>query len=86
MIFVANYSRDFCDHYPSARRYEMQKNCWTAVVAGMLGATAFGLLFTPAFYAIVRKISRAKLTTANKATSSSDITPPTSARPLAVDD
>jgi hypothetical protein len=26
----------------------------------MLGVTAFGLLFTPAFYTVVRKISRKK--------------------------
>jgi len=30
------------------------------VFAGMLGVTAFGLLFTPAFYTVVRKIGRQK--------------------------
>jgi HAE1 family hydrophobic/amphiphilic exporter-1 len=28
------------------------------VFAGMLGVTAFGLLFTPAFYTVVRKLRR----------------------------
>jgi hypothetical protein len=55
----------------------MRQSLGTAVFAGMLGVTAFGLLFTPAFYAVVRKIGRAKLTTTNKATSPpGDITPP----------
>ncbi len=30
----------------------------TAVFSGMLGVTAFGLLFTPAFYTVVRKFGR----------------------------
>ena len=37
---------------------EMRQSLGTAVFAGMLGVTAFGLLFTPAFYAVVRKIGR----------------------------
>jgi hypothetical protein len=36
----------------------MRQSLGTAVFAGMLGVTAFGLLFTPAFYAVVRKIGR----------------------------
>jgi multidrug efflux pump subunit AcrB len=39
---------------------EMRQSLGTAVFAGMLGVTAFGLLFTPAFYTIVRKIGRKK--------------------------
>jgi hypothetical protein len=39
---------------------EMRQSLGTAVFAGMLGVTAFGLLFTPAFYAVVRKIGRKK--------------------------
>jgi Cu/Ag efflux pump CusA len=35
---------------------EMRQSLGTAVFAGMLGVTAFGLLFTPAFYTIVRRI------------------------------
>jgi Cu/Ag efflux pump CusA len=39
---------------------EMRQSLGTAVFAGMLGVTAFGLLFTPAFYTVVRKIGRKK--------------------------
>jgi hypothetical protein len=39
---------------------EMRQSLGTAVFAGMLGVTAFGLLFTPAFYAVVSKIGRRK--------------------------
>src|ERR1700761_534272 len=34
---------------------EMRQSLGTAVFFGMLGVTVFGLLFTPAFYALVRK-------------------------------
>jgi len=34
---------------------EMRQSLGTAVFAGMLGVTIFGLLFTPAFYAYIRK-------------------------------
>jgi multidrug efflux pump subunit AcrB len=37
---------------------EMRQSLGTTVFAGMLGVTAFGLLFTPAFYTVVRKFSR----------------------------
>src|SRR5262249_39892160 len=40
---------------------EMRQSLGTAVFAGMLGVTVFGLLFTPAFYTVVRKIGRKKL-------------------------
>jgi multidrug efflux pump subunit AcrB len=33
---------------------EMRQSLGTAVFAGMLGVTAFGLLFTPVFYVVVR--------------------------------
>jgi hypothetical protein len=39
----------------------------------MLGVTAFGLLFTPAFYTVVRKIGRAKLKKTEGAISSGNI-------------
>ncbi len=40
---------------------EMRQSLGTTVFFGMIGVTAFGLLFTPAFYTIVRKLgSRAK--------------------------
>ncbi|MBE7210567.1 MAG: efflux RND transporter permease subunit [Gluconacetobacter diazotrophicus] len=37
---------------------EMRRSLGTAVLFGMLGVTAFGLLFTPAFYVAVRSIGR----------------------------
>jgi hydrophobe/amphiphile efflux-1 (HAE1) family protein len=52
---------------------EMRQSLGTAVFAGMLGVTAFGLLFTPAFYTVVRKIGRAKPKKAEGAISSGDI-------------
>ena len=33
---------------------EMRRTLGTAVFAGMLGVTLFGLLFTPVFYVVVR--------------------------------
>ena len=36
---------------------EMRQSLGTAVFAGMIGVTGFGLLFTPAFYVMVRKLS-----------------------------
>ena len=39
---------------------EMRQSLGTAVFAGMIGVTAFGLLFTPAFYTLVRRIGRKK--------------------------
>jgi hypothetical protein len=35
---------------------EMRQSLGTAVFAGMLGVTIFGLLFTPAFYTFIRKV------------------------------
>ncbi len=35
---------------------EMRQSLGTAVFSGMLGVTAFGLIFTPAFYTLVRRI------------------------------
>ncbi len=37
---------------------EMRQSLGTAVFSGMLGVTGFGLLFTPAFYTVVRKLHR----------------------------
>ena len=34
---------------------EMRQSLGTAVLFGMLGVTCFGLLFTPAFYTVVRR-------------------------------
>jgi hydrophobe/amphiphile efflux-1 (HAE1) family protein len=39
---------------------EMRQSLGTAVFAGMLGVTGFGLLFTPAFYTAVRKLGENK--------------------------
>jgi Cu/Ag efflux pump CusA len=35
---------------------EMRQSLGTAVFAGMVGVTLFGLLFTPTFYAFVRAV------------------------------
>jgi hydrophobe/amphiphile efflux-1 (HAE1) family protein len=39
---------------------EMRQSLGTAVLFGMLGVTIFGLLFTPVFYTIIRKLGRRK--------------------------
>jgi hydrophobe/amphiphile efflux-1 (HAE1) family protein len=39
---------------------EMRQSLGTAVFAGMLGVTGFGLLFTPVFYTAVRKLGEQK--------------------------
>ena len=39
---------------------EMRRSLGTAVFAGMLGVTLFGLVFTPVFYAVVRRLFRAR--------------------------
>jgi HAE1 family hydrophobic/amphiphilic exporter-1 len=51
---------------------EMRQSLGTAVFSGMLGVTGFGLLFTPAFYTVVRKFGR-------KATKPADAVLPTEA-------
>jgi multidrug efflux pump subunit AcrB len=38
---------------------EMRQSLGTAVFAGMIGVTAFGLLFTPVFYVLSRLIGSA---------------------------
>ena len=40
---------------------EMRQSLGTAVFAGMLGVTLFGLVFTPVFYATVRRLVRRRL-------------------------
>ena len=39
---------------------EMRQSLGTAVFAGMLGVTAFGLIFTPIFYLLVRRFATTK--------------------------
>ncbi len=39
---------------------EMRRSLGTAVLFGMLGVTGFGLLFTPAFYTLIRNLGRNK--------------------------
>ncbi len=34
----------------------MRQSLGTAVFFGMLGVTAFGLIFTPAFYVVIRRL------------------------------
>jgi multidrug efflux pump subunit AcrB len=36
---------------------EMRQSLGTAVFAGMLGVTGFGLIFTPAFYTLLQRVS-----------------------------
>jgi hydrophobe/amphiphile efflux-1 (HAE1) family protein len=40
---------------------EMRQSLGTAVFSGMLGVTVFGLLFTPAFYTLIRKLGSSKV-------------------------
>jgi hydrophobe/amphiphile efflux-1 (HAE1) family protein len=44
---------------------EMRQSLGTAVLFGMLGVTVFGLLFTPAFYTIVRKFKKDSIKSTN---------------------
>ena len=39
---------------------EMRQSLGTAVFAGMLGVTVFGLVFTPVFYAVIRRVFAAR--------------------------
>jgi hydrophobe/amphiphile efflux-1 (HAE1) family protein len=49
---------------------EMRQSLGTAVFAGMLGVTGFGLLFTPVFYTLVRRIGgKERVATKSKAMS-----------------
>jgi hypothetical protein len=40
----------------------MRQSLGTAVLFGMIGVTAFGLLFTPAFYTFIRRVAGKKTT------------------------
>jgi multidrug efflux pump subunit AcrB len=40
---------------------EMRQSIGTAVFSGMLGVTVFGLLFTPAFYTLIRNLGSGKV-------------------------
>lgn len=42
----------------SGAGYEMRQSLGTAVFFGMLGVTAFGLVFTPVFYSVIRSFGR----------------------------
>ena len=44
---------------------EMRQSLGTAVLFGMIGVTVFGLLFTPAFYTVVRKFKKDSIKSAN---------------------
>jgi HAE1 family hydrophobic/amphiphilic exporter-1 len=39
---------------------EMRQSLGTAVFAGMLGVTGFGLIFTPAFYTMMQRIGSSR--------------------------
>jgi multidrug efflux pump subunit AcrB len=60
---------------------EMRQSLGTAVFAGMLGVTGFGLLFTPAFYTVARKISGRKLKAKKSDISPGDLAAPPSPQP-----
>jgi len=47
---------------------EMRQALGTAVFAGMIGVTVFGLAFTPAFYTVVRKLGLKKPAAASSTT------------------
>ena len=46
---------------------EMRQTLGTAVFAGMLGVTIFGIFLTPVFYVIIRKFARRPIPTPAKA-------------------
>jgi HAE1 family hydrophobic/amphiphilic exporter-1 len=46
---------------------EMRQSLGTAVFAGMLGVTGFGLIFTPVFYAVIRRVFSGRRRTAQAA-------------------
>ena len=52
---------------------EMRQTLGIAVFSGMLGVTAFGIFFTPVFYAVVRRFTEAKAAAAAGASSDSDV-------------
>jgi HAE1 family hydrophobic/amphiphilic exporter-1 len=46
---------------------EMRQSLGTAVFSGMLGVTGFGLIFTPVFYAVIRRVFGGRRRTAGSA-------------------
>ena len=46
---------------------EMRQTLGTAVFSGMIGVTVFGLIFTPVFYVVCRKLARDRKKTAPNA-------------------
>jgi hypothetical protein len=48
----------------------------------MLGVTAFGIFFTPVFFAVIRRFTEPKVTTAASAPSGSATTPSSTANQL----
>jgi HAE1 family hydrophobic/amphiphilic exporter-1 len=44
--------------FASGAGAEMRQALGTAVFAGMIGVTAFGLVFTPVFYVVMRIVSQ----------------------------
>jgi multidrug efflux pump len=53
---------------------EMRRTLGITVFSGMLGVTAFGIFFTPVFYAVVRRFTEPKTATAPSGSSGSDVT------------
>jgi hydrophobe/amphiphile efflux-1 (HAE1) family protein len=54
---------------------EMRQSLGTAVFFGMLGVTVFGLLFTPTFYTVVRRIGRGTRLSAQPAYATNELGP-----------
>jgi multidrug efflux pump len=53
---------------------EMRRTLGIAVFSGMLGVTAFGIFFTPVFYAVVRRFTETKTVATSVAQTNGDIT------------
>jgi hypothetical protein len=52
----------------------MRQTLGIAVFSGMLGVTAFGIFFTPVFYAVIRRFSEPKAGPSASMRSDKDIT------------
>jgi multidrug efflux pump subunit AcrB len=54
---------------------EMRQSLGTAVFAGMLGVTLFGLAFTPVFYVLVRRVALLRAARSNARTETAPADP-----------
>jgi multidrug efflux pump subunit AcrB len=58
--------------YATGAGAEMRQSLGTAVFSGMLGVTLFGLVFTPAFYVMVRALAGEKRASGSSSTASAE--------------